>query len=69
MATSFLHGRAVRLERRPVERLRAWWRGTDLLVAVYRGEADAFAGPEFPSSRFFRADLYEGLPEHVFRFD
>lgn len=41
-----------------------WWRGPDSLVAVYRGEADSFARPGL-----LRARIYEGLPEHVFRFD
>jgi hypothetical protein len=41
-----------------------WWRGTDSLVAVYRGEAASFANP-----KFLRAHLYEGMPEHAFRFD
>jgi hypothetical protein len=41
-----------------------WWKGPDSLLAVYRGEADCFAG-----SRFLRADRYDGLPEHAFKFD
>jgi hypothetical protein len=41
-----------------------WQRGPDSLVAVYRGEADSDG-----ESRFLRAHLCEGLPEHAFWFD
>ncbi|MGW7135140.1 hypothetical protein [Streptomyces xanthophaeus] len=41
-----------------------WWRGPHSLVAVYRGEADAFGTPTA-----LRAHVYEGLPEESFWFD
>ena len=41
-----------------------WWRGPDSLVAVYRGEANSSARPGL-----LRAHVYEGLPDHAFRFD
>ncbi|MFZ3474773.1 hypothetical protein ACODT3_02195 [Streptomyces sp. 4.24] len=41
-----------------------WWRGPGTLVAVYRGEAEAFGSP-----RALRAHVHEGLPEDAFWFD
>ncbi|MFF3014882.1 hypothetical protein [Streptomyces sp. NPDC057939] len=41
-----------------------WWWGPGSLVAVYRGEADAFDTPTA-----LRAHVYEGPPEDMPRFD